>query len=157
MMMVNYKITHKFSKGIGKMLIMCAMSQRVAYTDRDGTINVLYTRPGKHNYTQLDPQNDPVCAADLFTLRKHSKLTFDDYLPRDMELLKECPKDEDSVEFLAKKVLLKPSTVGRVNKKAKVGKVKKNVGSGNQKNDKPSKASSKSVDNSGEPGKLSGK
>ena len=106
------------------MKITCVISQNVPYTDVYGEMKQCTIRPGKHNYPMLRPKNDLLLAEALRVLRKHHKVAFDDLLPSDQEILKSCPQGVDRTEYLAEKVLLKPSPKGRhVVKKA----VKKNV------------------------------
>ena len=101
------------------MKIVCAMSQNVPYTDENGVVKQCVLRPGIHNYPMLKPKNDPVSADALRVLRKHSKVSFNDLLPSDQELLKSCPKGVDRTEYLAERVLLKPSPNGRHVEKVK--------------------------------------
>jgi hypothetical protein len=135
------------------MFITCAISRNVPYKDKDGVLQLVTLRPGRHNYPMLDPKNDPLLSDTLRVLRKHHHISFDDLLPSDKEVLKDCPPDQKPVDFLAEKVLLKPSPVGRsVCKK----KGKKNA-VGNKKDAKKAGKVEKSEPGSAEQGKVSDK
>jgi hypothetical protein len=123
------------------MIIKCAISRNVPYKDMDGKTKFCTLLPGKHNYPMLKPKNDPLLAAELFTLRKHKVVSFDDMLP------------QDSVPELAAKAELKPSPVGRkVN-----GKKEADSDRGHRKkNYAPQKAPRKEPDG-GKPGGVSDK
>ena len=101
------------------MKIKCAMSQTIPYRAKDGVVKQCVIRPGEHNYPMLKPKNDPFVADALRVLRKHSKVSFDDLLPSDQEVLRNCPKGVDKTEYLAEKVFLKPNPVGRHVEKVK--------------------------------------
>lgn len=58
-------------------------------------------------------------ADELRVLRKIRKISFDDLLPSDVEILKSAPAGVDKTEYLAEKVLSKPSPKGRHVEKAK--------------------------------------
>jgi hypothetical protein len=89
----------------------------------------------------LKPKNDPLLAAELFTLRKHKIVAFEDMLP------------QDSVPELAAKAKLKPSPVGRkVN-----GKKEADSDRGHRKKNPASKKPPKKDPEGGKPGGVSDK
>jgi len=138
------------------MFIECAISQTVPYEDARGTVETIALRPGRHNYPMLNP-TDPLLADTLRVLRKHSKVRFDDLLPSDKEILKGKPDGVDAVDYLAEKVLLKPSPVGRgPSKMAKKKKVKSNVGR-NQKAPPKTAEAGRDISDGNKPGGVSGK
>ena len=157
------------------MIITCAISPPpIAYIDPDGKRKQLVLRPGEHNYPMLKPAEDPLLAETLFSLRKIKRISFNDLLPRDKEILKDCPKGVKPGDHLAKKVFQKPSPVGReVNEKseakrqrqaaqakkkaeAKAKEASKNA-RGDQTNAPPASATGKDADNSGKPRDIPGK
>jgi len=85
----------------------------IPYHDRKGVLQLVTLRPGGHNYPDLYPKNDAILAETLRVLRKHHKISFDDLLPGDNEILKSCPKGKKPVDHLAEKVLIQPTPVGR--------------------------------------------
>lgn len=136
------------------MFITCGISQNVSYIDEKNTMQLCTLRPGRHNYPMLNPK-DPVLAETLRVLRKIGKITFDDLLPGDSEILKSAPKGVDPKDYLASKVLAKPSPVGRkVNKKpeeqikkeAKTAKEKGNARRADRKDTAPSGKAAKGGD-----------
>jgi hypothetical protein len=168
-------------KGFVTMKITCAISQNIPYRDKDGVSRLCTLRPGSHNYPMLSVK-DPAVAETLRVLRKHSKIAFDDLLPSDQEILKSAPPGVDRVEYLAGKVLLKPSPKGTIKKikkhqaqrkaeaerlareqveAAKLAAMEKeakesNAGRSRPKN-KPVDPVGKKADDDSKPGKVSGK
>jgi hypothetical protein len=123
------------------MIIKCAISRNVPYKDKNGKTKLCTLRPGKHNYPALKPKNDPLLAAELFTLRKHKVVAFDDMLP------------QDSVPELAAKAELKPSPVGRkVN-----GKKEADSDRGRRKKNHATQKAPKKEPDCGKPGEVSDK
>ena len=129
------------------MFITCGLSQNVPYKDSKGTVQLCTLRPGRHNYPMLDPK-DPLLAETLRVLRKIRKITFDDLLPGDNEILVSAPEGVDPVDYLASKVIHQGSPVGkhvneksaeRIAKEAKASKEKgKNVHIGGNTGNAPS-------------------
>ncbi len=140
------------------MIITCVLSQNVPYRDEAGVSQMCTLRPGSHNYPQLRPKNDPLLADTLRVLRKHHKISFDDLLPSDLEVLKSVPPGVDRIEYLAEKVLLKPNPKGRKNPGKKTGKAVKNGSNPRPRSEnKPAETVGKTQDLSEKQGKVSGK
>lgn len=125
------------------MKITCAISQTVPYMDTDGKPKQCVLRPGAFNYPMLKPKTDALCEDALRVLRKHGKISFENLLPSDVEVLKNLKAGET----LREKVTLKPSPAGRI-----VNAVKNH-----QKAAKKNKPTKGHTDNSGESRGLSGK
>ena len=139
-----------------KIECLSVMPQTVPYHDSTGSVNVLTLRAGAHNYPMLKPKDDPLLEDTLRVLRKHKHIRFEDLLPSDVKVLKNKPSDVDASEYLAEKVLLKPSPVGRiVSKKRK--KVKKADAGRDKKNSTPTSEPAKQTTDGGKPGGVSNK
>jgi hypothetical protein len=137
------------------MVITCVFSQNVPYLDAKGVQQLCTLRPGKHNYPMLKPKGDPLLETTLRVLRKIGKIKFDDLLPSDKVVLASAPPAADLAEYLAEKVMLKPSPVGR--KVSKKGKKAVKYATGSRPKDSAPTPAPQSAGDGGKPGKVSDK